>query len=47
MIGANVLIKDGITIGNGSIVTKNIPDYAGNPAKLIRFEQKEIILFFY
>jgi len=44
-IGANVIILGGITIGNGavvgagSIVTKDVPDYAvvaGNPAKIIR-----------
>lgn len=44
-IGANVLIKggisiaDGAVIGTGSVVTKNIGPYeiwAGNPAKLIR-----------
>ncbi len=45
-IGANVLIKDGITIDNGAIigagavVTKNVPAYAivaGVPAKIISF----------
>jgi acetyltransferase-like isoleucine patch superfamily enzyme len=44
-IGANVTILPGVTIGNnavvgaGSIVTKNVPDYAvvgGNPAKVIK-----------
>jgi acetyltransferase-like isoleucine patch superfamily enzyme len=45
-IGDNVIILGGINVGQGavigagSIVTKNIPDYAiyaGNPAKLIRY----------
>lgn len=45
-IGANVIIKDdlnvgdGAIIGAGSIVTKNVADFAivaGNPAKLIRY----------
>lgn len=44
-IGANAVILDGVTIGDGAIigacavVTKNIPDYAvavGNPAEVIR-----------
>lgn len=52
-IGANVIIVDGVSIGNGaiiaagSVVTKNIPHYAivgGIPAKIIRnrFEKEEI-----
>ena len=52
-IGQNVIIKQGINIGTGSIigmgsiVTKDIPPYsiyAGNPAKLIRerFDKKTI-----
>lgn len=49
-IGANVLILDGIKIGNGvvigagSIVTKNIPDFAivvGSPARVIRYRFDE------
>jgi maltose O-acetyltransferase len=49
-IGDRVIILDGITIGAesiigaGSVVTKNIPEWAiagGNPAKIIRF-RKEI-----
>jgi acetyltransferase-like isoleucine patch superfamily enzyme len=44
-IGANALIRQGVHIGTGavvgmgSVVTKDIPDYAivvGNPAKVIR-----------
>jgi len=44
-IGANVLIKEGITIGTGaviaahSVVTKSVPPYTivgGNPAKIIK-----------
>lgn len=34
-----VTIGKGVTIGAGSVVTKNIPDYvvvAGNPAKVIK-----------
>ena len=49
-IGANAVIMPGLTIGNGviigagSIVTKNIPDYAivvGSPAKVIRYRFDE------
>lgn len=45
-IGMNTIIMPGVNIGNGaiigagSIVTKDVPDYAivgGNPAKLIRY----------
>ncbi|MBL4287576.1 acyltransferase [Vibrio fluvialis] len=45
-IGANVTLLPGITIGKyamigaGSVVTKDVPDYAvvvGNPAKIVRF----------
>ena len=54
-IGANALIMAGVSIGNGaivaagSVVTKDIPEYAifgGNPAKFIRmrFNDKEIEL---
>jgi acetyltransferase-like isoleucine patch superfamily enzyme len=52
-IGANAILKDDITIGDGAIVgagaivTKDVPPYAivaGNPAKLIRyrFQPEEI-----
>lgn len=52
-IGANVIILDGVRIGNGvilgagAVVTKDIPDYAiavGVPAKIIkyRFEKNQI-----
>lgn len=52
-LGANVIVVDGVTIGDGvivaagSVVTKNIPPYAivgGVPAKIIkyRFEKEEI-----
>jgi acetyltransferase-like isoleucine patch superfamily enzyme len=37
-----VKIGEGSIIGAGSIVTKDIPDYAivgGNPAKIIRFRK--------
>lgn len=49
-IGINVTILDGVKIGNGvviaagSVVTKNVPDYAiygGVPAKLIRYRFNE------
>ena len=54
-IGAESLLMDGITIGNGaivaarSVVTKDVPPYAivgGSPAKLIRyrFDEEEIKL---
>jgi acetyltransferase-like isoleucine patch superfamily enzyme len=44
-LGANVIVLQGVTIGNGcvigagSVVTKDIPDYSvavGNPAKVIK-----------
>lgn len=47
-IGANVVILPGVTIGNhcvigaGSIVTKDVPDYAvvgGNPARIIKMRE--------
>lgn len=49
-IGANVLIMPGVHIGHhtvlaaGSVITKDVPDYAmvgGNPAKIIRFRNDE------
>ena len=54
-IGMNSIILSGVTIGNGaviaagSVVTKDIPDYAvaaGNPARVIkyRFTQETIDL---
>lgn len=53
-IGANVIILSGVSIGigciiaAGSVVTKNVPDFAivaGNPARLVkfRFEEKKQI----
>lgn len=51
-IGRNVMIMPGVKIGKavvvaaGSVVTKNIEDYAiigGNPAKVIKFRKKEKI----
>lgn len=45
-IGANAIILPGVTIGNGaiiaagSVVTKDVPDYAvvgGNPARIIKY----------
>lgn len=55
-IESNVIISNGVTIGNGalvkcgSVVTEDVPDYAivaGNPATVIgwRFSNKEIRLF--
>lgn len=50
-IGTRVIILPGVNIGNGviigagAIVTKNIPDYAivgGSPAKLIRFRNNSV-----
>ena len=52
-LGANVIVKQGVHIGNGAVigagavVTKDIPDYAiavGVPAKVIkyRFEEEKI-----
>ena len=49
-IGANVVILAGVDVGNhviigaGSIVTKDIPDYAivgGNPAKVITYRNEQ------
>jgi maltose O-acetyltransferase len=49
-IGTRVIILPGLTIGNGviigagSIVTRDIPDYAivaGNPAKIVRFRNEQ------
>jgi acetyltransferase-like isoleucine patch superfamily enzyme len=49
-IGANSVILRGVQIGNGavvgagSVVTKNVPDYAivvGNPAKVVRYRFKD------
>lgn len=49
-IGANVIILPGVNVGNhsiigaGSVVTKNVPDYAvigGNPARILKW-RKEI-----
>ncbi len=49
-IGVNAILLQGITIGNGvvvgagSIVTKDVPDYAivaGNPAKILRYRFSE------
>lgn len=41
----NVTIGRGVTIGAGSVITKNVPDFvvvAGNPAKVIKkIEPKE------
>ena len=52
-IGDNVMILPGVNVGNGavigagSVVTKDVPDYAivaGNPSKIIRYRfSKEII----
>lgn len=55
-IESNVIISEGVTIGNGalvtcgSVVTEDVPDYAivaGNPAKVIgwRFTNEEIEVF--
>lgn len=52
-IGARVFIRDGVKIGNGaviaagSVVVKDVPDYAivgGMPAKLIRYRFNEEII---
>lgn len=51
-IGGRVIILPGVHIGNGaiigagSVVTKNVPDFAiaaGNPAKIIRYRKDKII----
>ena len=54
-LGQNVIVTNGVSIGNGviagagSIITKDVPDYAvvvGNPAKIIRyrFEEEQIAI---
>ncbi|GEK11994.1 antibiotic acetyltransferase [Aliivibrio fischeri] len=52
-IGANVVLKPGITIGNGAViaanavVTKDVPDYAivgGIPSKIIKYRFKEEVI---
>lgn len=49
-VGDSALIMPGVTIGNGavigagSVVTKNVPDFAvvaGNPAKILKFRNGE------
>jgi acetyltransferase-like isoleucine patch superfamily enzyme len=43
-----VIIGKGAVVGSGSVVTRNIPEYAivaGNPAKLIKYRDKEIFDF--
>ncbi|MEZ9628233.1 DapH/DapD/GlmU-related protein [Vibrio breoganii] len=40
----NIKVGNGVIIGAGSVVTKNIPDFAivaGNPAKIIRYRNNE------
>jgi len=47
MIKAGLSIGDGVVIGMGSVVTKNIPSYeiwAGNPAKMIRKRFSEDVI---
>lgn len=48
-IGGHVIILPGVNVGNGSIigagsvVTRDVPDYAivgGNPAQIIKFRNK-------
>lgn len=55
-LGANVTIVPGVTIGQGavvgagSVVTKDVPEYAvvgGNPAKVLKFRNKEQFLKLY
>ena len=51
-IGKRVIILPGVTIGKaavvgaGSVVSKNVPDYAvvvGNPAKIVRYRNTEVV----
>lgn len=40
-----VKIGEGVVVGGGSVVTKNVPDYAiigGNPAKVIKYRDIEL-----
>lgn len=44
LIMPGVMIGEGAVVGAGSVVTKNVPDYAvvaGNPAKIIKYRIKE------
>ncbi|ASP84996.1 transferase [Sinorhizobium meliloti] len=54
-VGAQSIIKGGVTIGNGaiiaanSVVTEDVPDYAivgGSPAKLIRYRFDHLTVLF-
>ena len=43
----NINIGDGVCIGAGSIVTKDVPDYAivaGNPARIIKYRFNELFI---
>lgn len=52
-VGANVVVVDGVTVGNGaiiaagSVIVKDVPPYAivgGNPAKLIRMRFSDDVI---
>ena len=48
-IGMNVTILDGVKIGDGALVSKDIPPYAiavGNPIKILRFRYSNEIIDF-
>lgn len=47
ILPGNVKIGDGAVIGSGSVVTKDVPDYAivaGNPAKILKYRFDEEII---
>ena len=47
MLKRGIHIGNGAVVGAGSIVTKNVPDYAvvgGNPAKIIKYRFHENII---
>ena len=47
MLKRRINIGNGAVVGAGSIVTKNVPDYAvvgGNPAKIIKYRFNENII---
>jgi len=42
-IGARAIILPGVNIGAGTVVTKNVPDYAivvGNPARILKYRDE-------